>query len=142
MEPDNFEQQLQRQTIRKIPETWRSQVLSAAQRADESKPWRTALNSLKAHVVALLWPSPKAWVGLATVWLVIALINVKTGDRRVVIARTPGATRELVIPWKDQERLLSEAIHFQESPDSAPQPSSPTPVPRPRSERRNDHRVI
>jgi hypothetical protein len=143
MEPDNFEQQLQRQTIRKIPETWRDQVLSAAQNTYQSRPspavtpWWTALRALKARLPGLVWPSPKAWAGLVFVWLVIAVLNVTTSDRKGTVARISVDTREWLSSWKDQERLLSEVIRFQESPGAAPEPSRPAPGPR--SEQRNDY---
>jgi hypothetical protein len=147
MNPEDFEQQLQRQVIRQVPESWRGQILSSAQRAHESSqvvavtPRRTVLCSLKSYVLASFWPSPQAWAGLAVVWIVVAIINIKTGDR---VNRVSGAsaaeTRELVTSWKEQERLLSEIIHFQESPVPVAETSRPTP--RPRSEQKSNFRLV
>jgi len=147
MKPEDFEQQLQRQEIRQVPESWRSQILSAAQRAHESSPvaaatsQRTTYYSLKSHALACFWPSPQAWVGLAAVWLVIAITNIKT-DGRVngVSGASAAETRELVTSWKEQERLLSEIIHFQDLP--VPVAETSRPGPRPRSEQKSNFRLI
>ena len=133
MKPDPFEHQLQRQRIRKIPETWREQMLSAAQKTYECNQspglarWRT---TLKSKVLGVLWPSPKAWASLGAVWLLTAVLNVATNDRRTAVAPASSLTRDLVSSWKDQERHLSEVMHFYESPGSAPESSRPASSPR------------
>jgi|KBSSwiStaDraftv2_1062776.scaffolds.fasta_scaffold400026_2 hypothetical protein len=147
MKPEDFEQQLRSKAIRQVPESWRGQILAAAQRAHESSqveaemPRRTTYYSLKSHALACFWPSPQAWVGLAAVWIIIAIINIKTGGRVNGVSGTSAAeTRELVTSWKEQERLLSEIIHFQESP--VPVVETSRPAPRPRSEQKSNFRLV
>jgi hypothetical protein len=145
MEPDNFEQQLERQKIRQVPEAWRDEILSAAQQAYQTKQspsfgsWRTTLYSLKEQVLALLWPSPKAWAALAAGWLLIAVVNVQTSDRTIAVG-SQNATKEFVTSWKEQERLLSEVIGAKESPE--PVAENPKPAPRRRSEQKGSYRII
>ena len=147
MKPEDFEQQLKRQAIRQVPKNWRGQILSAAQRAHElsqpaaETPRRTICYSLKSHLLACFWPSPGAWAGLAAVWIVIAIMNIKTGGRvNIVSGASSAETRELVISWKEQERLLSEIIRFQESP--VPVAETSRPAPRPRSEQKRNFRLV
>ncbi len=147
MKPEDFEQQLQRQTIRQLPESWRSQILSAAQRAHESSQAasettrRTIFHSLKSHVSACFWPSPGAWAGLAAVWIAIAIINFKMGGRvNGVSGASSAETRALGTSWKEQERLLSEIIHFPDSP--VPVAETSRPGPRPRSEQKRNFRLV
>src|SRR5690349_9218252 len=121
MEPGNFEQQLKRQVIKQVPEAWREEILSEAQRACLTNALRpagaSALYAFKARVLALLWPSPAAWAALAAVWLAIAVFNIKTGNRPTIMAGKSGAaTQELVAAWKEQERLLSEVVGAPEPP--------------------------
>ena len=140
MNADDFEKHLQRQPTRLTPPAWRTEILSAA-RAASSRPstldpraagWLSTLNSQPS---TLLWPHPKAWAGLAAVWLVVLALNFAARDTtpgletRLVRALTIETVRSL----KQREQLLAEVsapLEFRESdrPKAIP--------PRPRTERR------
>lgn len=138
MNPDDFEQRLQRQPIREIPGEWRSQILSAAREASGSaKHYRagsvpTIFNIWRAHFASMVWPSPKAWAALAAVWLLLA------GANRIILSPTPGLVHSsarlapaTIAAWKEQERLLAELIQ----PGGIPKSESLAPAkPRPHSE--------
>src|SRR6266404_500860 len=145
MNPDDFEQRLQRQPLRQMPVDWRHEILSAAQGASvqpeslrgahQVPRWRSILSTLNSQLSTLLWPSPAAWAGLAAIWLVILVVNSSTTSKSKDFAREiPRAVPEVIETWKEQERLLTELI----GPPDIPVADRPKPVaPRPRSERQN-----
>jgi hypothetical protein len=136
MNPDDFEQRLQNERLRQIPCEWRAEILAVlpnqASRFTSLVPWLSTLNTL-------LWPSPKVWGGLATIWLALLVINSATNDKSTPVAsRTQGTRPEAIMAWKEQERLLTELIGSQEMP--MPEPPKAV-APRPRSDRQNDFRM-
>lgn len=63
---NDFENDLKRQPLRRVPAAWRAQVLRAAEmQAPPRWSW-----------MELLWPSPKAWGGLAAAWVLIICSHV------------------------------------------------------------------
>lgn len=83
----------------------------------------------------LILPCPRAWAGLAAVWLVIFAINLSLRDKSETVAqKTPPPSPELIMALRQQERLLAELI----GPRETPAAERPDPfLPRPRSERRD-----
>ncbi|HWH70732.1 MAG TPA: hypothetical protein VNT26_15185, partial [Candidatus Sulfotelmatobacter sp.] len=131
------------QPLRSLPPDWRAEILRAARQAapqrpsvNVSRPSRfAALNSLLA---SWLWPHPKAWAGLAAVWVVILGLNFATREPSgpELMARQAGPPspqmRELL---QQQEQLLAELV----GPIEKPQASRSQPVaPPPRSQRRGE----
>ena len=144
MKPDDLEQQLERQPLRPVPAQWRRDILAAAREAysrqasasaDPAHGWPAVISALKSQVAAVLWPHPRAWAGLAAVWIGLLTFNLATRDPGVAVARraapaSPGA----LMAWREQERLLVELIGCPERLVA----ERPAPVmPRPRSEGRN-----
>jgi hypothetical protein len=116
MNLDDFEKKLGRQPMRDIPGHWRDEILRAAA-AREERWWE-----------AWLWPSPRAWAGLAAAWVVILGINLATtrnAPRQVAFSRQE--LREL----QQQQQMLANLI--------APTPNGELPRPKttlsPRSDR-------
>jgi hypothetical protein len=141
MNTDDFEQRLQRQRLRQIPAEWREDILSAARQASpavRTSPvpwWRFSFSAISHQLSTLLWPCPQAWAGLAAVWLGLLAFNLTTRDAAVVATRhTKPASPQVLMAWREQERLLVELI----GPPEKLVAERPKPVvPRPRSERRN-----
>jgi hypothetical protein len=140
MNPSEFEQHLQAQPMRPMPPEWRAQILSAAKDATlsphASRITHHAPPSLLSNVYhqlsSLLWPHPAAWAGLAAVWLVILGLNWTTASpTRTEAKLSRPASPQLIMAFREQERLLNELLAPRETPVAdRPKPGAP----RPRSE--------
>jgi hypothetical protein len=125
MKPDDFEQRLQRQPMRQIPDEWRDDILAA--------PRPPPLGSRPSWLSALLWPCPQAWAGLASVWLLVLAFNFATKDKsETAVAQMPPASPEMIEALREQHRLLAELVG-RTGPREADRPKAT--VPAPRSER-------
>ena len=87
--------------------------------------------ALRKAWVELIWPSRRAWAGIAAVWLVVLAANL---DMKATSPRAPGArttpSRELVRAAEEQRRLLAELL----PPGKPVAIQAPRPGTRPRSE--------
>jgi len=90
-------------------------------------------------VLRLLWqelvlPSRRIWTGLAAIWILIFVFNVSQRDPSERMARkSPPPSPEMILTFRQQERLLTELIGPSEPQIVAP----PKPfLPQPRSEGR------
>ena len=74
---NEFEQLLRSQKPRQIPASWRLEILTAARAAQKSETVNRPphIFNFKFLILNCLWPHPKAWAGLAAVWLVIGWLN-------------------------------------------------------------------
>ena len=145
MKPEDFEEHLQRQPLRKVPAAWREQILSAARQAASAQSvpcrmprahaWPSLLSTIHSQLSTLLWPHPAAWAGLAAAWVVILGLNLATHDAAGRVARGGGSTSpQVFMAFQEQQRLLSELIGPGETP-VADQSKPAAPVPR--SERKS-----
>lgn len=132
---DEFEQKISRQPLRDIPSDWRAEILAAANTSmrPASNVVRPGfLSALNHQLSTLLWPYPKAWAGLAAVWIVILAVNFSMRDTSPGIAVKSGPpSPEVIVELKKQQRLFAELMGPREAPD-ADRPKNFTP--RPRSE--------
>jgi hypothetical protein len=139
MNPDEFEQDVQRRTIRPVPAEWRTEILRIAKSvaADTNHVPRTIpslLSSINHHLSSLLWPSPLAWGGLAALWMVAAVfIYASSGDSEHarVEANANSPSTELKMALREQRRTLAQLLESPEMPVAEPPKSF---VPRPRGE--------
>jgi len=139
MKLEDFEQRLQRQALRQIPTGWRAEILSAArvvetprcgvgQRNALSLP--AILSILNRQLSSLLWPHPKAWAGLAAVWILIFAVDFSTRDTTPILAeKAAPPSPEVVAELKLQRRMLAELIGASQAreaglPGFLPQPRS------------------
>lgn len=133
MEFDDFEQKLQHQTIREVPHSWRREILAAAHSARAphlavDRRHAGWFSSFPRGLSALLWPSPKAWCGLAALWVLIVAFHFATPNSSPVLAENPVAmSPQRQMALRDQEKLLAELIgrSAKRESDSKLSPSRP-----------------
>jgi len=59
----------------------------------------------------LFWPSRRIWTGLAAIWILIFVVNFSQRDKSEMMARkTPLPSPEMILVFRQQERLLAELI--------------------------------
>jgi hypothetical protein len=138
MKPDEFEQKLSRQPLRRIPGEWRADIVSAACGAQASchpSPVnrRSLLSAINSQLSTLLWPHPKAWAGLAAVWILILAVNFSLRDAspRVAEKYLPPSP-EVIVELKKQQLLFAELVGSAQPPDADRQKLF---APKPRSQR-------
>ena len=138
---EQFEQHLQRQPARKIPADWREEILSAANSApkrSEGGLFASLFLQLKTENLKLktiFWPHPRAWAGLAAVWILIFAANFSTRDDSPRISqKSSPLTPEMRMVLQQQKMMLAKLIEPNEPFVAEPPKSFP---PRPRSERQN-----
>jgi hypothetical protein len=131
---DNFEQKLQRQRLRQVPAEWRGEILAAATSCHSSRVTRhTFFSTLNAQLSTILWPHPKAWAGLAAVWILIFAVNFSTRDQSPALAeQSSPPSPEVIMELRQQQRLLAELIGPRDIRNADRSKSF---VPQPRSER-------
>jgi hypothetical protein len=113
-ETEQFEQRLSRQPLRPIPADWRADILKAAQANEKSaRPSaanQTGWRQVVGHKLkALLWPNPKAWAGLAAVWVLIAVINFSMRDTTpMTVEKSAPPSPAAVAELRSQQRMFAE----------------------------------
>ena len=136
MKPDELEQKLQRQPLRQLPAEWRDEILSAAQRTSASHH-SSRVTHHSAWWRELFWPAPRAWAGLAAVWVVILALHFATQEKPTAIEahRRAATPTESLRKLREREALLAELV---ELPQPAATDAPKAVPPRPRSNRRDE----
>ena len=135
-EMEQFERRLSRQPLRQIPAEWRTEIVERASSLSPSvKAKKIEISKMPVLLLIcrdLLWPHPRAWAGLAAVWILIFAVDFSMRDTAPVMAEkaTPPSP-EVVAELKQQQRMLAELIGANQSRDAEP----PRFLPQPRSER-------
>jgi hypothetical protein len=127
----DFENQLERQTMREPPRQWRAEILAAAASsppaAIAARPWRSG-----GGLSSWLWPHPRAWAGLAAAWAVILLLHVTAADGPRLARNPYGQTRQSIAIMQQRTLMMAQLLGSMENDASFPAlPASP----KPRSER-------
>ena len=137
MKPDEFEERARAQRLRELPPEWRQEILSAARAVTQARPH--FIVQLAERLSGLLWPSPRAWAGLAAVWLGIIGINFSLADKREAVSKKsePSSARIMMV-LREQEQILTELIEPRETPILRPK----APDVRPRSQRRLEFLMV
>jgi hypothetical protein len=127
---NDFEQKLSRQPVKKIPGEWRGEILAAANAALRPPPRTSFLATFNAQLSTIFWPHPKAWAGLAAVWIFIIAVNFSMRDPSPRMAeKSAPPSPEVIVELRKQQILLAELIGPRESRD-ADRPRIFTPKPR------------
>jgi hypothetical protein len=140
MNADDFEKQLKRQALRQVPSEWRENILRAAQAATRNPTLENRdaswLSTLISRLSTILWPHPKAWAGLAAVWIVIGSLQFASSDHTNRLAmKVEQPSPESFVILQQQTRLLAELL--EQSPPKDADRAKPNPA-RPRSEQRTN----
>ena len=135
MNPDDFEHRLARLPVKEIPGEWRADILSAA-RAAQPAPHASRLtphgwlSTLNSQLSSFFWPHPKAWAGLAAVWVCIVALNFSTRDTSVRLAeKVSPPSAEVIVELRKQQKLYAELMGVNE-PREADRPKDATARPR------------
>ena len=130
-----FEKKLRRQPVKEIPGDWRAEILSAA-RAVQSAPHASLvtrhgwLSTLNSQLSTIFWPHPKAWAGLAAVWVCIVALNFSTRDKSLMVAeKISPPSAEVIVELRKQQKLYAELMGVNE-PREADRPRDATARPR------------
>lgn len=81
----------------------------------------------------LIFPSRRIWAGLAIVWAFIFAVNVSQRDHSQMTLAKSSPSPEMILSFRQQEKLLAELIGQTESQVAEP---PKTFLPRPSSQRR------
>jgi hypothetical protein len=136
-ETEQFEQRLGRQPLKQIPAAWRAEILTAARAAQPSCHLRSVtrhswLSTLNHQLSTLLWPHPKAWGGLAAIWISIFAVNFSMRDTSPQITeKSAPPSPEVIVELKKQQLLFAELVGAREPLDADRQKLF---SPKPRSE--------
>jgi hypothetical protein len=112
----DFEKQLQRPALRKIPVEWRAEILDAARAATPAPrrseiTFRALLSAFGGQLSSLLWPHPKAWATLAAIWLGILSMNFYAADPPRQLAKNDVLpSPEFLVAIREQRRELAKLI--------------------------------
>ena len=140
MKPDDFESRLQRQPLRQIPPDWRREILASAHDAQAARHPSLVTRHLKLSrpsailhsLSSLLWPHPKAWAGLAAVWIFIFAVNFSMRDASPRLAeKSAPPSPEAIVELRKQQKLYAELMGPREEHDAD---RSKTYGPRPRGQ--------
>ncbi len=103
-----FERKLSRQRVKQIPGEWRSEILATARARGPIR--HSPFIILHSWLAAWLWPHPKAWAGLAAVWLAIFVLNYSTREGAPVIAQKSAPQSTDVAELRTEQKMLAELI--------------------------------
>src|SRR5688572_9621455 len=91
---------------------------------------------LRAWWEESIWPWRRIWIGLAPVWVIIAVLNLSSRDEPESQARRPDP--QVMMAWREQNRFMTQVLQPALPADKLKlehHPARPG-IPRPRSENR------
>ena len=115
-EMGQFERRLQNRPLKEIPGEWRKEILAAAmsrgasdERREPEISWQSML---VARLASVFWPHPKAWAGLAAVWVCIVMLNFSSHEKphRAAEKAATAPQPEMVAELKQQHLMFAELL--------------------------------
>ena len=123
-----FEMQLSQQPLCNPPPSWKQEILRAAATGQEMESNRTSQPISRGNWLELFWPPPKAWAGLAAIWVVT--IGLQLHTEQMAAASDRGRTRldpRRVSAFLEHQRIAMRAIESDRDP--AEPLDRPKPIP-------------
>jgi hypothetical protein len=136
-ETEQFERRLRRQPLKQIPAAWRAEILTAARATQPARHLSSVtrhswLSTINSQLSTIFWPHPKAWAGLAAVWIFIIAMNFSMRDTSPRVAeKSAPPSPEVIVELKKQQLLFAELVGPREPLDADRQKLY---SPKPRSE--------
>jgi len=88
--------------------------------------------------VELIRPSRNAWAGMAALWVVLLAVNGRLSDHRMIEAgASPSSSQDMMQAWEEQNSVLAELTQ-----PAIAVPAAPPILPRPRSDRERDWKIV
>lgn len=135
MNNQDFESRLSRQPWRTLPAAWREDILAKAHAAVPTRCPPTASHrpAWLEMLYFLLWPSPRAWAGVAALWLIALAGNLTISHS---FSSPSSATPSMVVgnpveSLRQRQRVMAEWMDPFEPPSA-----QPSREPRPRGQLR------
>jgi hypothetical protein len=139
---DDFEKRIQRLPPRPVPPEWREEILRNAHAVDRRAPDAARpgglLSTLNHQLSTLLWPHPRAWAGLASLWILIFALKLSTRDERSIAGKISPVSPEVSAELRQQKLFFAELAGTTEGQAAPP---SKLFLPRPRSARRDEQQA-
>lgn len=127
---DDFEQRLKRQSLRQIPAGWREEILanSRESKGEGRKQNNFQFSTFVARLSTIFWPHPKAWAGLAVIWVLIFILNLSMRDETMVVAeKVSPPSPEMMAELKQQKLMFAQLIGANDLQPADRQKLSPLP---------------
>jgi hypothetical protein len=78
----------------------------------------------------VIWPCRRIWTGLAAVWILIFAVNISQRDGSRPVTAKSAPTAEMMMSFRDQQKLLNELLADSSMPADARRPRIFLPKPR------------
>ena len=78
----------------------------------------------------LIWPCRRIWIGLAAVWVLLAIVNFSQRDGSQVHLAKSSTPAAMTMTFRDQQKLLNELFADRSLPMEAARPRIFSPKPR------------
>jgi hypothetical protein len=129
-ESEQFERRVSRLPLRQVPREWRAEILREGRCA--AIPNRFWLSTINSQLSTIFWPHPKAWAGLAAVWIFIFALNFSMRDTSLkIVEKSAPPSPEVIVELKKERLLYAELMGPREAMDADRQKIF---SPKPRSE--------
>jgi hypothetical protein len=114
----------------------RREVVNVAADVNRRKPVReftfaaTLAKAVAIPFQELIWPCLRIWTGLAAVWILIFIVNFFQRDSSHTMMAKSAPTAEMMMTFRDQQKLLDELLADHSPPMDAERPKIYSPKPR------------
>jgi hypothetical protein len=103
---------------------------TSANDAHERRAQTAATTALQMIWRELIFPCRRIWTGLAAVWILIFIVNFSQRDGSQTMMAKSAPTAEMMMTFRDQQKLLNELLADRSPPVDAGRPRIFSPKPR------------